>query len=146
MAGYRVGELYQKLHEEMMQVPPPKAADTERRRQLFEGAMRLRYSILLNKAKSMLDHTVAMADRTGEQSPWVLKSRQARDAIAEATEDEKQALARLPYTREQLQAALDDFAAGRVPPTPKPAGAPPPAPRPLIRPDGCSPGSTTPCF
>jgi len=116
MAGYRVGELYQKLHEEMMQVPPPKAADTERRRQLFEGAMRLRYSILLNKAKSMLDHTVAMADRTGEQSPWVLKSRQARDAIAKATEEERQALARLPYTKEQLQAALDAFATGHAPP------------------------------
>src|SRR5207245_6890058 len=35
IAGYRVGELYQKLHQELMQVPPLKAADTERRRQLF---------------------------------------------------------------------------------------------------------------
>jgi len=116
MAGYRVGELYQKLHEEMMQVPPPKTADTERRRQLFEGAMRLRYSILLDKAKAMLDHTIAMADRTGEQSPWVLKSRQARDAIAKSTEEERQALARLPYTRAQLQEALDSFATGHAPP------------------------------
>jgi tetratricopeptide (TPR) repeat protein len=125
MAGYRVGELYQKLHEEMMQVPPPKAADTEQRRQLFEGAMRLRYSILLEKAKAMLDHTVAMADRTGEQSPWVLKSRQARDAIVQATEEERQALARLPYTKEQLQAALDSFSAGRVPaPLPPPPKSP----------------------
>jgi len=116
MAGYRVGELYQKLHQEMMQVPPPKAADTERRRQLFEGAMRLRYSILLDKAKAMLDHTVAMAERTGEQSAWVLKSRQARDTLARATEEERQALARLPYTKEQLQAALDSFGSGRAPP------------------------------
>jgi len=138
MAGYRVGELYQKLHEEMMQVPPPKAADTEARRQLFEGAMRLRYSILLDKAKSMLDHTVAMADRTGEQSPWVLKSRQARDAIAKATEEERQALARLPYTRAQLQAALDSFAAGRAPAEPPPQKVP-------VR-GGCSGGSSTPCF
>lgn len=116
MAGYRVGELYQKLHEEMMRVPPPKAADTERRRQLFEGAMRLRYSILLDKAKAMLDHTVAMADRTGEQSAWVLKARQSRDAIAKAMDVERQALARLPYTREQLQTALDSFATGQAPP------------------------------
>jgi tetratricopeptide (TPR) repeat protein len=115
MAGFRVGELYQRLHEELMQVPAPKAADTERRRQLFEGAMRLRYSILLDKAKTMMDHTVTMADRTGEQSPWVLKARQARDAIAQATQSEREALARLPYTREQLQAALDSFATGRTP-------------------------------
>jgi len=116
MAGYRVGELYQKLHEEMMLVPPPKSADTERRRQLFEGAMRLRYSILLDKAKAMLDHTLTMAERTGEQSPWVLKSRQARDAIAKSMEEERQALARLPYTRAQLQEALDSFATGHAPP------------------------------
>ena len=115
MAGFRVGELYQRLHEELMQVPAPKAADTERRRQLFEGAMRLRYSILLDKAKSMLDHTVAMADRTGEQSPWVLKSRQAQEAIVQAIQTEHAALAKLPYTREQLQSALDSFSAGRAP-------------------------------
>jgi len=116
MAGFRVGELYQKLHEELMQVPAPKTATTERQRQLFEGAMRLRYSILLAKAKSMLDHTVAMADKTGEQSPWVLKSRQARDQIVQATQAEHDALARLPYTQEQLQSALDSFSAGRTPP------------------------------
>jgi tetratricopeptide (TPR) repeat protein len=116
MAGFRVGELYQKLHEELMQVPAPKAANDDRKRQLFEGAMRLRYSILLDKAKAMLDHTVAMGDRTGEQSPWLLKARQARDAIVHATQVENEALARLPYTREQLQAALDSFAAGKPPP------------------------------
>jgi hypothetical protein len=115
MAGFRVGELYEKLHEDLMQVPAPKSADTERRRELFEGAMRLRYAILLDKAKAMLDHTVTMADRTGEQSPWVLKARQSRDAIAHAVDAEQQALARLPYTREQLQAALDSFAAGHAP-------------------------------
>jgi len=132
MAGYRVGELYQKLHEEMMQVPPPKAADTERRRQLFEGAMRLRYSILLDKAKAMLDHTLTMAERTGEQSPWVLKSRQARDAIAQAMEEERQALARLPYTKAQLQAALDAFSTGQA--SPPPPKAPPPAKEHLVAP------------
>lgn len=115
MAGYRVGELYQKLHEELMQVPPPKAAATTERRQLFEGAMRLRYSILIDKAKSMMDHTITMADRTGEQSSWVLKARQARDSLVRATEEEHQALARLPYTREQLQTALDSFTGGHSP-------------------------------
>ena len=126
MAGYRVGELYEKLHEELMEVPAPKGANTEARRQLFEGAMSLRYSILLDKAKSMIDHTLAMADRTKEQSSWVLKSRQARDAIIQATQLEQATLARLPYTREQLQAALDSFLAGRVPATPPTKPPPPP--------------------
>jgi tetratricopeptide (TPR) repeat protein len=147
MAGYRVGELYQKLHEEMMQVPPPKSADTQSKRELFEGAMRLRYSILLEKAKSMLDHTVAMAERTGEQSPWVLKSRQARDAISKAMADEQAALARLPYTKAQLQTALDSFA-GPPAPAPAPAKAAPAKKAPPVKrgvPDDCSGGSSYPC-
>ena len=62
-----------------------------------------------------LEYAMAMAEdrvpSTGEQSPWVLKSRQARDNIAHAVENERQALARLPYTKAQLQTALDSLAA-----------------------------------
>lgn len=152
MAGYRVGELYQKLHEEMMQVPPPQAADTLSKRQLFEGAMRLRYSILLEKAKSMLDHTVTMAERTGEQSAWVLKSRQARDAITQAMAEEAQALARLPYTKAQLQTALDSFAKGAAPTPPAAAPAKQPSTK-KQQSDGdplhlgpCHGGGHNPCF
>jgi tetratricopeptide (TPR) repeat protein len=116
MAGFRVGELYQKLHEELMQVPAPKAADSDARRQLFEGAMRLRYSILLDKARAMMEHTVLLGDRTGEQSPWVLKARQARDAIVQATQAEHDALAKLPFTKVQLQTALDSFTSSHATP------------------------------
>jgi len=111
MAGYRVGELYQKLHADLMAVPAPKGADTEARKQLFEGAMRLRYSILLRKAVAMMEHTLAMAERTSERSTWVLKAQDAKLKIDRAIKDEDQAIDRLPYTREQLQAALDDLAA-----------------------------------
>src|SRR5262249_32758457 len=75
MAGFRVGELYEKLHEEVMRIPAPASADTEARRQLFEGAMRLRYSILLKKAQTMMKHTLAMVERTGEPSPWAERAR-----------------------------------------------------------------------
>lgn len=111
MAGFRVGELYQKLHEDLMAVPPPKAATTEKRRQLFEGAMRLRYSILLTKALTMMEHTLNMARRTGEHSQWVVKTEDARARIERSMQDENKAIDRLPYTRAELQAALDDLAA-----------------------------------
>ncbi len=110
MAGYRVGELYQSLHEELMAVPPPAAANTEARRALFEGAMRLRYSVLLQKAGAMLDHTLAMAERTGERSHWVERTRAAREAIARALASENAAIDALPATRAELQAALDALA------------------------------------
>jgi tetratricopeptide (TPR) repeat protein len=109
MAGYRVGELYQKLHEDLMQVAPPGAADTRGKQRLFEGAMRLRYSILLEKALGMMTHTLAMTKRTGEDSAWVGKAEEAKAKIERAIQAEQAAIDRLPYTREQLRTALEDL-------------------------------------
>jgi hypothetical protein len=121
MAGYRVGELYERLHEEVMRVPPPRAG-TSRDQQLFEGAMRLRYAVLLGKAQTMLDHTLAMAERTGESSEWVRRTERSRAAIAQAMADEQAAIERLPFPRSDLERALEDLAkrsAAGKPPTTK---------------------------
>ncbi len=108
MAGYRVGELYERLHQELMQIPPPRATD-EHERQLFEGAMRLRYSVLSSKAASMLEHTLAMATRTGESSEWVRRTEQSLRKLEAARRDEERALDRLPFSRAQLEQALADL-------------------------------------
>lgn len=119
MAGYRVGELYKKLHEDLMKVPPPGSADTPERKQLFEGAMRLRYSVLLKKGLQLMEHTLSMAARTGERSTWVERARSAKVDLERAMKREQEALDALPYTRAQLQAALDDLAArAKTAPTP----------------------------
>jgi tetratricopeptide (TPR) repeat protein len=110
MAGYRVGELYQRLHEDLMLVKPPSAADTESRRALFEGAMRLRYSILLSKSRTMLEHTLRMIERTAHETRWAEKARAAHRAILAAIDREEAALARLPYSRGELEAALEHLA------------------------------------
>lgn len=110
MAGYRVGELYQSLHGDLMKMPAPSSADTSERRALFEGAMRLRYEVLLQKGKAMMEHTIEMAERTQEKSEWVARAREALRAIDHAISDENAALNRLPYSREQLQRALEDLA------------------------------------
>lgn len=109
MAGFRVGELYQRLHDDLMQVPPPSSADSVQRTQLFEGAMRLRYSILLEKARSMMTHTIEMARRTGERSVWIAKAEQSVRELDEAVRREHAALDALPYSRAQLEHALDDL-------------------------------------
>jgi tetratricopeptide (TPR) repeat protein len=106
MAGYRVGELYERLHHELMAMPPPTQAGTERQRQLFEGAMRLRYSVLVSKALAMMEHTLTMAERTGEASDWVRRSAAAKVELERALQEEQAALARLPYTRGDLEQAL----------------------------------------
>jgi tetratricopeptide (TPR) repeat protein len=109
VAGYRVGELYEQLHEELVAIPAPRAG-TQRERQLVEGVMRLRYSVLLNKASGMLDHTLAMARRTGEVSPWVERIEQSRANLGRALTEEQLALDRLPFTRAELRQAMDDLA------------------------------------
>jgi hypothetical protein len=71
--------------------------------------MRLRYSILLAKASSMMEHTVAMARRAGERSAWSGRAEAALHELATAREREERAIDALSYTRPQLQAALDDL-------------------------------------
>jgi tetratricopeptide (TPR) repeat protein len=117
MAGYRVGQLYQQLHRDVMQIPPPEAADTLKKKQLFEGAMRLRYRILLEKGLKMMDATVRLGERTGESSAWVARARDAKRDLERALEDEKSALSKLPFTEAELQAALDGL---KTPSTPEP--------------------------
>jgi tetratricopeptide (TPR) repeat protein len=108
MAGYRVGELYRKLHEELMAVPKPPAASDQPKAELFEGAMRLRYSVLLRKGLTMMDHTLAMAEKAGERSEWVLRAAESKKLIERAMRDEGAALDRLPYSRADLEKALED--------------------------------------
>jgi tetratricopeptide (TPR) repeat protein len=108
MAGFRVGELYQKLHEALMRIPPPTAASTQAKADLFNGAMRLRYAILLRKGLAMMEHTLSLAERTGEQSEWVMKAKASRSALEKGIRDEEAALDRLPYSRADLERALEE--------------------------------------
>lgn len=109
MAGYRIGQLYQQLHRDVMQVPPPRSAGTLKQKQLFEGAMRLRYRVLLEKGQKMMAGTVRMGERTGELSGWVLRAREALREIELALADERAALAKLPFTEEEIAAALEEL-------------------------------------
>jgi tetratricopeptide (TPR) repeat protein len=104
MAGFRVAELYQNLHRDLLAVRSPSSAETERQRQLFEGAVRLRYAILLTKARVMAEHTLAMAERAGEKSEWVTRTRKTLELIEERKREEEEALAALPYARADYEA------------------------------------------
>ncbi len=106
MAGFRVGELYYRLHSDVMAAPRPAGADTERRRRLFEAAVRLKYSILLRKGLNMMDHTLRMAERTGERSSWVERTRAARSELERALKQGQDALDAAEFSREELERVL----------------------------------------
>jgi len=62
--------------------------------------------VLLEKAHGMLDHTLKMAEREQERSPWVERARATLRGIQDAEREEGESLARLPYTRAELEQAL----------------------------------------
>jgi len=109
LAGFRLAEMYEKLHQQVMAMAPPPTADTDARRQLYEGGMRLRYSVLLEKARGMMEHTLAMAERTGERTAWVDRARESLAKIKAAEEAEEASLARLPYSRDDLEQAFAEL-------------------------------------
>lgn len=113
MAGYRVGELYQALHRDVMAAKFPAVAKTPKDKQLFEGAMRLRYRILLEKGLKMMTSTVGMTDRLGESSTWSARAKEAKANIEKALAAENAAIAKLPITEAELKKLLDDLQARR---------------------------------
>ena len=62
-----------------------------------------------------VEHTLTMAQRTGEQSEWVRRTEQSQHQLEEARRAEERALNQLPFSREELQRALDDLASRSSP-------------------------------
>ena len=58
-----------------------------------------------------MDATVRIGDRTGEDSEWVMRSREAKRALEQSLVDEKLALSKLPYTEEELRKGLESLKA-----------------------------------
>ena len=107
MSGYRVGEMYRRLHHDLMEIPPDKAAKSERQRQLHYGMMHVRYRVLLEKGIEMMNRTLALAEKTNDTSTWVTRARDAKKEMELAVDEEKTQLAKLPFSEEELQKALD---------------------------------------
>jgi tetratricopeptide (TPR) repeat protein len=125
-SGTRIGEMYERLHRDVMATPLPEAARSKRLEPLFEGAMRLRYVVLLEKAVGILDRTVNMVERTNERSRWAERARELRSRLGERLLEENRALDALPYSRESLRQVLAELQR-RKDPTPGPE--PPTDPR-----------------
>ena len=82
--------------------------------------MRLRYAVLIQKARHMLSHTLELAERTGEQSSWVERAKATQADLAKQSQAEEEAIQRLPYSREALTYALSRLANGDTKNKPEP--------------------------
>jgi len=106
MSGYRLGAMYQKLHAELMSIPPDGFAKNEHERQIFYAIMHVRYRALLDKALIMLNTTLDVADRVNDKSAWVTRGREAKAQMESALTEEKAEIAKFPWTEEEIEKAL----------------------------------------
>lgn len=106
MSGYRVGEMYRTLHRDLMQIPPPPESKTERQKQVFYAFMHVRYRIMLEKGLRQLEQTIALGERTGDTSAWIARAHEAKREMETALADEKAQIGKMPFTEDEIEAAL----------------------------------------
>lgn len=107
MSGYRVGQMYNVLHRDLMRIPPPPRSKTEKQKQMFFAFMHVRYRVFLEKGLKEIEQTIALGERTADSSPWIQRARDARAQMLTALEDEKAEIAKMPFTEEEVKTALD---------------------------------------
>jgi tetratricopeptide (TPR) repeat protein len=109
MAGFRVGQLYQQLHTDVMVVKTPTNAKSQKDKQLFEGAVRLRYRVLLEKGLKMMDATLRMNERVGEANAWTTRAKEAKADLESKLVAENAAIKKLPISEADLKKLLEDL-------------------------------------
>jgi hypothetical protein len=109
-AGLRIAELYQSLHVEVMRTQVPSGVPAERRA-VFEGAMRLRFVVLLEKGLAVLDRTLSMTARTGEHGAATERAHERRAEIEAALKKEQAEIDALPISRADVEQVLREISA-----------------------------------
>lgn len=107
MSGFRVGEMYRKLHHDLMVIPPTLLAKSDKQKQIFFAIMHVRYRVLLEKGRDMMDRTISVADAGLDSSAWIARARQLRADIDLALEEEKATIASFPFSEDEVKKAIE---------------------------------------
>ncbi len=75
-SGYKVGQLYEELHDDMVKLPVPPEL-TPDQADLYRRELRKKVAILVRKAIKTYETTINMARRTGADNVWVGKTEQS---------------------------------------------------------------------
>ncbi|MFN7133244.1 MAG: hypothetical protein ACK4N5_14290 [Myxococcales bacterium] len=79
-AGYRIGELYEKLYDEMLAAKVPAEFDEEQK-QVYREELRKKVRVLVTKAMGIYERTLAAAERIGVDNPFVQKTRRSLERM-----------------------------------------------------------------
>jgi tetratricopeptide (TPR) repeat protein len=69
-AGFRIGSLYERLYDDMMQVPVPPGLG-EDGKAFYLSEVRKKVGVLVTKAIKIYEQSLEMATRVGEKNEWV---------------------------------------------------------------------------
>lgn len=79
-SGYNVGQMYEELHDEMVNLPAPSDLSPEAAA-LYRKMVRKKVMILLEKAQKTWATTAEMVTRTGAESEWSVRTRESLERI-----------------------------------------------------------------
>jgi hypothetical protein len=108
MSGYRVGEMYRALHDDLMRLSPD-ASKSEAKKQMFFAFMHVRYRVLLEKGLREIEQTIALGERIADTSPWIERARGAKAQMLAVLDDERAQIAAMPFTEAEVQEALNQL-------------------------------------
>jgi tetratricopeptide (TPR) repeat protein len=80
LAGFRVGSLYETLYDEMMSAKLPDGLDEEAAA-IYREELKKKLRVLVTKALPIYEQTLAAAERTGTNAPFVEKARQSLERL-----------------------------------------------------------------
>lgn len=79
-AGFRIGNLYEKLYDQLLEVPVPKDLGDEAKT-YYSEELRKRVSVLVVKAIKVYEQSLQMAQRVGEANEWVNKTTESLERM-----------------------------------------------------------------
>lgn len=75
-SGFRIGELYESFHTQLVSAPAPPGLDKEQI-QVYREFLKKKVGVLIDKAMKVYEQTLATAQRVNAKSPYVEKTNEA---------------------------------------------------------------------
>ena len=79
-SGYRVGEMYEELHDRLVNAPLPPGLD-QKQQDLYRRQLREKVKNLVGKAIRIYEETLSVAQRTGAKNDYVARTEAALDRL-----------------------------------------------------------------
>ncbi|MGC4122108.1 MAG: tetratricopeptide repeat protein [Myxococcales bacterium] len=102
-AGFRIGALYEDLYDAMLNAKVPPGLDADQQ-QIYREELHKKVRVLVTKAMSIYERTLAAAERIGAENPFIAKTRESLDRLKQILLDSPDVPAAAPAATEPSQA------------------------------------------